>query len=561
MSTKTGDLKDLGDVGKKGDEPAKKQDAPAETGKTPPKPEQDKGTTDKGTTDKGTPPPAADKGTTDKGTTPPAPDKGTTPPAPGPGVTPPAPAKKVPAKGSADRGKVLYSNYVEKYHQDKADREAEVEKLKGKNKTASGGSQGSGSTTGTQTGSGAGGAAAQQDEKSLSDKMDSVFKYTDPIADVAGMLVTHASDGINLYGDSMGVMDKDASQGSNIAGAVTSGSSMLLNTYGTVRSGMETHKARTSGDKVGYRSGLFNTIGSTFSTMGDAATFGTALGSSLGGSDKSGDIGNVLAGFMGSVGSITSMFGSSYSTHKYRQGRNNLNKRATDASGMDTAKLSEQAKTALAGKNLDEYNAAQSARHTAKAKKYASAMGGAAADTKYKAGAWDTLGNVAGLVGGLTSLIGGSIGLADSSPIAKLVMTGIGALSNIVGSVAKTKNMISEHKRSSENKTKFVTEYIGEKKKKILDEANKGISDENEKVTDAEAENIAIARLGIKENDAIGETSTLSKNRDAIFTILVKKRAQNILQAAAATRKEILEDMGLDPEKATEDAIISALGG
>ena len=157
--------------------------------------------------------------------------------------------------------------------------------------------------------------------------------------------------------------------------------------------------------------------------------------------------------------------------------------------------------------------------------------------------------------------MGGSIGLGKASPIAKLVMTGIGALSNIVGSVAKTKNMISEKKRGSENKTKFVAEYIGEKKKKILTEANNGVTDENEKVTEAEAENIAIARLGINADKPIAETSTLAQNRDAIFDILAKKRAQNIMQADNATRTAILQDMGLDPTKATEDAIVSALGG
>ena len=80
-------------------------------------------------------------------------------------------------------------------------------------------------------------------------------------------------------------------------------------------------------------------------------------------------------------------------------------------------------------------------------------------------------------------------------------------------------------------------------------------------VTEAEAENIAIARLGINADKPIAETSTLAQNRDAIFDILAKKRAQNIMQADNATRTAILQDMGLDPTKATEDAIVSALGG
>ena len=556
MATQTGDLKDLKDVGKKDSEPAKKPDTPTDAGKTPPQP------------------------TSDKGTTPPAPTEDKTPPAPVTGVTPTAPKKPIPAKGTDARGQFLSQKFVAQHNQDKEDRAIALEKLKqeaagtkdGKTDGGTGketekqdpGTGGTVQTTNQNGGAGyagAGNGGAEKEKRSMSDVMDSIFEVTDPLADIAGMAATHASDGISLYGDAMGVKDKEASTASDIAGTITSGSSMLLNTYGTIRSGMETHKARTSGDKVGYRSGIFNTIGSAFGTMGDMGTFGTAVGSAADGSDKSGDIGNVIAGFMGAVGSISSMIGSSYSTHKYRTGRNNLNARAAGAAGTDMAKLDAAKNDALQNGDLNAFNAARTERSTAKAKKYASAMGGAAADTKYKAGAWDTLGNVAGLVGGLASLVGGSIGLGKASPIAKLVMTGIGALSNIVGSVAKTKNMISEKKRGSENKTKFVAEYIGEKKKKILTEANDGVTDENEKVTEAEAENIAIARLGINADKPIAETSTLAQNRDAIFDILAKKRAQNIMQADNATRTAILQDMGLDPTKATEDAIVSALGG
>ena len=80
-------------------------------------------------------------------------------------------------------------------------------------------------------------------------------------------------------------------------------------------------------------------------------------------------------------------------------------------------------------------------------------------------------------------------------------------------------------------------------------------------MTDAEAENIAIARLGINADQPISSTSTLDQNRDKVFGILCQKRARNIMGADANTRSSILENMGLDPEKATEDAIISALGG
>lgn len=551
MATQTGDLKDLKDVGKKDSEPAKKPDTPTDTGKTPPQPASDKGTTPPAPTE-GTTPPAPTEGTT-----PPAPTENKTPPTPVTSATPTAPKQPIPAKGTDARGQFLSQKFVAQHNQDKEDRAIALEKLK---QEAAGTVQTTNPNGGTGN-AGAGNSGAAKEKRSMSDVMNSIFEVTDPLADIAGMAATHASDGINLYGDAMGVMDKKASTASDIAGAITSGSSMLLNTYGTVRSGMKTHKARTSGDQVGYRSGIFNTIGSAFGTLGDMGTFGTAVGSAAGGSDKSGDIGNVIAGFMGAVGSISSMIGSSYSTHKYRTGRNNLNARAAGAAGTDMATLGAAKNDALKNGDLNAFNAARTERSTAKAKKYASAMGGAAADTKYKAGAWDTLGNVAGLVGGLASLVGGSIGLGKASPIAKLVMTGIGALSNIVGSVAKTKNMISEKKRGSENKTKFVAEYIGEKKKKILTEANDGVTDENEKVTEAEAENIAIARLGINADKPIAETSTLAQNRDAIFDILAKKRAQNIMQADNATRTAILQDMGLDPTKATEDAIVSALGG
>jgi len=391
--------------------------------------------------------------------------------------------------------------------------------------------------------------------------VDSVMESLDPFMDVAGMAVAHAGDGVNLYQDSKDVMGEKASNASNIAGAVTSGSSMLLNAYGTVRSGMSTHKARMNGDKIGYRSGLFETAGSTLATMGDMATFGTSIGGLAGGSDNSGNIGNVLSGSLGALGSATSLVGSSYRTNQNKKNRDMLNIFSRSASSTDMGKLNEQKGDALKNKNLEAYRMAQMRKNSAKAMKYATAMGSAAADTKYKAGKWDTLGNVAGLIGGLASIVGGSIGLAGASPIAKLVMTGIGALTNIIGSVAKSKNMISEKKRSSENKQKFVNEYIGEKTKKILAESNAGISDENEKVTEAEAQNIAIARLGINDDQPISETSTLDKNRDQIFAKLCQKRARNIMGADIHTREAILENMGLDPTKATEDAIVSALGG
>jgi len=557
MSSQTGDLKELEKVVNKEKESAPQPEKPTETGKTPPKPEAEK------------------KDSAPK----PEPESSTTPEQPKPTTPPPASAEnKVPARGAKGRGEYLTANFVVPHRNAKKKEAEDVEQLKkeaaDKDKKGDSSAPDKGDTkektdpgTGasvqsTDQGGGAAGSAAPEEEEKTStfDKVDSVMESLDPIMDVAGMAVAHAGDGVNLYQDSKDVMGEKASTGSDIAGAVTSGSSMLLNAYGTVRSGMSTHKARMNGDKIGYRSGIFETAGSTLATMGDMATFGTSIGGLAGGSSNSGNIGNVLSGSLGAIGSATSLVGSSYRTNQNKKNSDML-KTFSRTTNVDMGKIDKLKGEALESKNLEAYRIAQMRRNSAKAMKYATAMGGAASESKYKSAKWDTLGNVAGLIGGLSSIVGGAIGLAGASPIAKLVMTGIGALTNIIGSVAKSKNMISEKKRSSENKQRFVNEYIGEKTKKILAESNAGISDENEKVTEAEAQNIAIARLGINEDQPISDTSTLDQNRDQIFAKLCQKRARNIMGADNHTRKAILENMGLDPEKATEDAIISALGG
>ena len=62
---------------------------------------------------------------------------------------------------------------------------------------------------------------------------------------------------------------------------------------------------------------------------------------------------------------------------------------------------------------------------------------------------------------------------------------------------------------------------------------------------------------------AVGHVAINAKeqNKDAIFSALCEKRAEKIHQAEESVRTDILKAMGLDPQKATKQAIIAALGG
>ena len=213
----------------------------------------------------------------------------------------------------------------------------------------------------------------------------------------------------------------------------------------------------------------------------------------------------------------------------------------------------EKAKASSSAEDLQAYDKARQARNSAKAKKFAAGMGSRAAAGKRKEGLWDTLGNLSSMTAGAAGIVGGSLGLSGMN-LGKLISTAVGAIANVVGTASKIGKKISEKKNAAMNKDTTVKEYIDRKTASIKQETGG-------KVTDDEAANIAIARLGIGGTASIEAKSQVEQNKDAIFSALCEKRAENIHQAEESVRTDILKAMGLDPQKATKQAIIAALGG
>ncbi len=464
----------------------------------------------------------------------------------------------IPASGDA-RGKYLKEHYVDAHKDRKEKDKADLEKVRQKFAPKQG-AQGTTGTTGT-TGTAPQESFAPRAALQAGHSGSSFMEKMDTLSEIGGTALGHISDVGNIIADGMATDESIDDHGFGDAFSVASGGiSTVFNAYDTARSTYGTIRDARNGNRAGAIAGTFESIGGLFGTAASITTAGSGIGALAGGSKQSGNIGNVVSGALDSFGALSSLVGSSYTAERSRQGRNKMNTMSqgvTDAALADSKKNKSAARGKL-GENATEadlknYDKERQARNSAKAKKYAAGMGSRAAAGKRKEGLWDTLGNLSSLTAGAAGIVGGGLGLGGLN-VGKLISTFAGAIANVVGTASKIAKKASEKKSAALNKNTTVKEYIDRKTQSIKAETGN-------KVTDGEAANIAIARLGIGSNGPIAAESQVEQHKDSIFAALCEKRAENIHQAEESVRTEILTAMGLDPQKATKQAIISALGG
>lgn len=475
--------------------------------------------------------------------------------------------KKLPVRTDANRSTILYKDYVDAHKQRKESKSDVLRKAR--EQVANSNSQSSQDKSKEQ-----GKAPAQQQQQPASTKGNhqapaegtqehDAWKYIDTGVSVVETGVGLLTDLGNVAADVVDFHDVKSPYG-DILGTFTGAAGAALGTYGTVRSIMGTRNAAQNGDIISRNAGIMDSISGAIGVSGNLATMGSGIGGWVQGSESiSGNVGNIVSGALGATGSALATASSSYKVNRYKSGRDKLGAMGPNQTDIADAKK-EMNGIDLRGdkankEQLQKFDNARQKLTNLKAKKYASTMGKKTADGKYKSAAWDTLGNVASVLSGLTGVAGGISGLAGSSAV-KLASTVIGATLNLIPAATKHFNQISEKAKSHTNKKQVVDEYLNEKAKKIMDSANAG-ADEASQITLNEAKNIAIARLGIGDGKTITDTDQVESNRNTIFEKLIDKRAEYIFQADEATKGDILSAMGLDPKKATQAAIKEALGG
>ncbi|MBE6611247.1 MAG: hypothetical protein E7632_02040 [Ruminococcaceae bacterium] len=510
----------------------------------------------------------------------------------------PGEKSKLPKKNTPEREEYLQTKFVKSYKDAKAEEKATEEALR--KELAEGDAAGTKKDDSTdkgksdpknptkddkgQTGQQGTGQAAKEESfaprAALAEgtKESDSLGVVDDIMEGLGTISGHAGDAGNIAAD---VKDLQGDEDSNVGDitALTSGlAGTALNGYGTIRGIMKTNQARKNGNSVGLKSGIWDNMGSILSLGGDVTNVASGI-AGLAGAKSAGDIGNVVGGSLGALGSISSLVGSSYRVTKHRQGENKLSEMAKGVKDEDLEKssgsLRDKGKSlkkldknataddkAAARASLNDYDKARRARNSLKARKFAAEMASDQAHHERKKDRWDILQNLSGMMSGLAGIGGGIAGMLGSS-VGKLIQTVASAAINIIGTVAKTKNFASDKKHDSSHKEKFVAQYMARKREAIMQEANTSDVPEEDKITAGEAENIVLARLDSDKItvDKLSGESQLAANKDAVFKILCEKRAENIHQADDETRTEILTAMGLDPKKATKQAIIEALGG
>ncbi len=510
------------------------------------------------------------------------------PPAPPPAPPLPPAAAKRPGVDSSERNRYLKENFVDNYKQSKSEKEDSIKQLRddlapaaaGSTPAPGGGTSSAGGSALASVGSTPASAHenpfAPRDALKEGTSDGEGLEFTDRLMEGLGTTVGHLADAGNIASDTREYMGNEVDGLGDGVALVSGLAGTVFNGYGAIRGIMGTEQARMNGNKVGFNSGIWDNIGSILGVGGDITTAVTgAMG--LAGSSNAGNVGNVISGSLGSLGAMSSLVGSAYRTSKYRQAQSKMSQMSSEVTAANISEANKNMRTAKKGvKDIDianataeekasvltNYDKANRARHSMKARKYAAQMGGAQAGHNRKQGFWDSIGNLSSIGAGLASIGGGIAGLSGSL-VGKLVNTVVGAAFNIASTVAKTKNFASKQKHAAEHKDSFVTQYMTRKRDAILKAANTSGMSEDEKITADEAENIVLARMN---NDKINITtftgeSQLPAHKDTVFEVLCDKRAENINQADDATRTEILTAMGLDPATATKQAIVEALGG
>ena len=460
--------------------------------------------------------------------------------------------------------------YLDKKAQDEADVEAIRKKLAPKAAPNAKPAQNGGAAPGAKPGATPAAANSAAPRAALAEGVSSSEKMEklDDVMDGIGSALGHTTDAGNIIADGLEAGNvKDQGFG-NYFGLASGVANTAVNAYGLGRSIYGTKQSAQNGDKVGKTVGIFNSIGSALGTASSITTVGSSIGSIAGGSEQSGNIGNIVSGSLDFFGNMSSFIGSSIQSSASKLTKEKMSGMRAKVSDKDLKNASSNStkarnnltknKDKATAEDLNAFDRARQARNAAKARKYAAGMAERAAEGKRKSALGDTFSNLAGMFSALTGVAGGAAGMLGS-PWAKFAMSALGGLINLIPTVLKAKNKAEEKKSAAANKDTTVKEYFDRKRTAVMAAING--NSENEKITAGEADNIIIGRLGIDSDAGIDPESHLQDKKDDIFSKLCEKRAENIHQADDATRKEILESLGLDPQKATKQAIISALGG
>ena len=155
---------------------------------------------------------------------------------------------------------------------------------------------------------------------------------------------------------------------------------------------------------------------------------------------------------------------------------------------------------------------------------------------------------------GVANVIAGGLGLAGEFVNDKTLSAIFGAISSVIGMMAKGLSFLGgalEKNRNKKNKDAVVKEYIDSKVKNVKQHGT--TEQEGQDLSDTEKENIVIARMGIKV-EKFDDEGVREQSKDEIFKRIGLKRVKQARQ-----EKEFLATIGLK-ESASDDAILEALG-
>ena len=401
-------------------------------------------------------------------------------------------------------------------------------------------------------------------------------------------------------GDTAGKISKETLEG-DTGKTVSSGVSLLTNVAGMgsagIKSAASLYKAKKSKSRYNRKTARLKAaagITGFLEKSAGAVSSGLGLfgGGSSGAKDASSGLG-VAGGLLGLTSSILDYAGNKADTAGHRQVASDTadyadaNRDSADAaltsSGGTLKRLKSIRKTRdLTDPEKLELAEARTARHTAKAQRFAMMQASKLHQRRADQGSrgWlSMIGSGLGLLGsslkGAASVFGGASGILKT----------LGSVTGAVSGMVKTAGIIKGEHDDQVNAGKYkiskhevVDEYLTEKAKKIRKQAKEmqldrresdSLGDEGKTLSDSEAKIIAIKRLAKKTgvSDPAFRKLTFRQSDDAvipdelyeaIFKILVKKRAKNIMNAEPGKKTEMLDTLGLDHNAGIED-IESAL--
>ena len=298
---------------------------------------------------------------------------------------------------------------------------------------------------------------------------------------------------------------------------------------------------------------------------------------------------SILSGITGLVGGVGGFMGKYYDFKSNRL-KKKLHKEAAGKTGAISRRAGNNADNIIAHANQAiervgdigtqekglTIRELRKARHTAKAQKYAMDMASRLHERKSK-----------GKTKGWAGLISSGFGLAGSAFTAASKFSGsLGALGMIGGALSAVggvgtflghvvgDKMIAGKKRGNKmkaDKKQIVDEYLQKKAEKVkaeaasiqfTDEERDALGEGGDVLSKEEAQRIAVMRLGINDRSLWEKIRGKQKETDApltpdaydeVFKLLVRKRANNIMQSSDKDRNEMLDALGLDHDAGIED--------